>query len=149
MFLLLSLACSPAGDDTAAGTADLTDSTTAGTDTVTETETTPDEAPAWGEVFTLLDRACGECHYSPYLGQFIERDSATTTHSLLLTAEPHSDRRARYVVPGNLEDSLVLQKLQPEPEEGEQMPPESEDQDPLTAAEVELLSAWVAGGAWD
>ncbi len=146
MYLLLSFACALTDADTATGDDPVV---TEDADTDTDTDTDPDgDAPVWAEVFPLLETRCGGCHESDYIGHFIVVGDAAATYSRLLEEPALQDDQRRYVVPGDLETSLLIEKIGPAPGLGETMPPAgAPDVMPLSVDEVGLIERWVYGGA--
>lgn len=158
MFFLLALACTPVdpsadGDSASLDTAAVEDSATE-QDSAEQVETadtedseTFEEAPAFSEVFDALESTCGGCHTSPYIGAFIDSDDVQATWSLLLNGVPQADPQARYVVPGDPDRSLLMDKLAAEPGFGDTMPPPQGYVSPLEPAQVDLIRLWIAAGA--
>lgn len=167
MLLWVWLACSAgadkvgetggAGDDTAGDTgidtstdtsADTSGDTSGDTSTDTSGDTgAPVDVPAFAYLYPSLGESCGGCHTSEYVGAFYVEDDIEATHDRLLNLVPHGDRDARYVVPGDPDASLLLQKLSTTPPFGDPMPPEDSSAPALDPVIADALRAWVAGGA--
>lgn len=145
--LLLSLACAPTESTPATPVDDTTTPTPDDTADDTASDTTPTDVPAWSEVYTLLDTRCGDCHESDYIGHFVYRGDPDATYAALLAGKASHDATLPWVSPGAPAASYLIEKIGPSPSNGTQMPPEDQRQDPLTAAEADLLHAWVEGGA--
>jgi hypothetical protein len=83
------------------------------------------------EIVPLVKAHCGKCH----TGRRQEGELSMNTHASLL--------KSKVVVPGKSgESSLIARVTSKDPEE--RMPPEDE---PLTAAQVDLLRRWINEGA--
>lgn len=161
MLLWLWLACSaggggadsgPAADDTAADTA----SGDTSSDDSSPDDSSPDDSdgdtgdgmlPAFKYLYSALRDSCGDCHTSEYVGAFLVEGDLAETHDRLLNRAPITLPSARYVIPGDAANSLLLQKLAELPPVGEQMPPEASEGPPLDSSIADALWQWVDGGA--
>lgn len=149
MLLTVLLACAPTDptDPTDPLATDDTREDPAVDDTgPTDTGTTGSTIPlTWDAVWPILDAKCGECHTSPYIGEFLAEDDPDASYRLLLGGVSHTQGERAYVVPHEPDASLIVEKLGDAPAVGEPMPPEGEE--PLTAAEIEALRGWITWGA--
>ncbi len=88
------------------------------------------------DIQTILARKCYACHGPDQQESGLRFDDRK---SLLADA----DSGFPAILPGNGADSELVRRVTSE-DEGERMPPEGK---PLSAAEVELLTRWIDGGA--
>jgi hypothetical protein len=112
-------------------------------------EVDENETPSFASLYPAVEASCGGCHHSAYIGDFIPEDDASEARRRLLESAPHGDPEARYVVPGEPENSLLLTKLQAPVAFGEVMPPKDAEVDPLDDEVVAALRAWIHAGAPD
>jgi len=107
--------------------------------------TTTDDRPAtWSFISTgILEPACGTagCHsqWSQVSGVIL--DSREVAYETLVTAPP--DGYGSFIIPGIPDHSQLIFLLRGD--EIRLMPPDA----PLTAADIELIEAWIAAGAKD
>lgn len=108
----------------------------------------PSASPTFAEVYTtvLAPRSCTSpyCHAS-FGGGALEDQHATYVGLIGGVAEGEGCGGAKLVVPGDAEHSMLFLKVSmAEPPCGERMPFSTM---PLAAAEIELIRAWIDGGA--
>lgn len=89
-------------------------------------------------IVPILDKTCNECHNENKIKGKLRMD----THELLLAGAEGSDFPT--VVPGNAEESEMIVRVNLPADDDEFMPPKG---DPLTPAEIKLLSLWIQAGA--
>ncbi len=89
-------------------------------------------------IVPILDKTCNECHNENKIKGKLRMD----THELLLAGAEGSDFPT--VVPGNAEKSEMIVRVNLPADDDEFMPPKG---DPLTPAEIKLLSLWIQAGA--
>ena len=100
---------------------------------------------------TLLGTSCKGCHVAggPYAKQTPLDFTSEQTAFATLVSQPASTTgmcpgRGQLVMPGSCQNSLLFQKLQPAPGCGATMPLGG---DPVMAATMTALCAWIDGGA--
>ena len=87
-------------------------------------------------IFPVFDRRCNICHEEDGDGGW----DGTTYESVMTTGD-----NAPVIIPGDIDNSLLAQKLLNQQTEGDKMPPKRD----LTEEEIQLVLDWIAAGAPD
>lgn len=150
MTALLLLACSLVNDDPAAAapTAPVADSA-APLDTAQDTAQDSGRAagPGFDEVFAMLEDACAQCHTDGYISNFVVEDDAAATYEQLVEGGTRRGGFEAYVVPGDPDASLLLDKLGEDPSRGDVMPPDNTYGLEWNEERAALVRAWIEAGA--
>jgi hypothetical protein len=105
--------------------------------------------PTFTNVYAIFTAKCGDCH-TPGDGTKGRLDISTKEKAyqnlvgVKAAGRDCSGGGKSRVAPGNAKDSLLIDKLGPTPSCGDAMP---EDGDPLSAAEITLITEWINAGA--
>ncbi len=91
------------------------------------------------EVFPILKKRCASCHYPG--NEFNESKLAMESYESLVKGGVHGSP----VIAGDSNNSLIIQKLKPDPPFGKRMPLMSKD--PLKEEEIALIEKWIDQGA--
>jgi uncharacterized membrane protein len=86
----------------------------------------------------ILDAKCNGCHDEAKTKGKLRTD----TYELLMQGGQDT---VKTIIPGNVEGSLAIIRIELPKEEDEHMPPENKDQ--MTPEELALIKAWIAAGA--
>lgn len=97
----------------------------------------PASEPAGWQVYQIFHASCAECH-----GGHLAKPKAKLGYILDLPRLVEEE----YITPGDPEHSQLFQALV-SADEDEHMPPLDSDGPQLTAAEIEIVRAWIAAGA--
>ncbi len=142
LLLPLLAACTgtPKDDDTGAEADADTD---ADTDTDTDTDVSFEN-----DVWPMLEADCAGCHSDDsWHPGFLLSDSATAYTSLLTDTVDNPGSYGNYVVAGDVDASLLIDKLEASPAYGgDQMP---KDGTAWSAEEVQVVKDWITQGAID
>lgn len=99
----------------------------------------PSRVSFYRDIRPILQEHCQGCHQPAKRGgKFI-----TTSYAGLMKG---GRSREAMVVPGKPDESLLVEEITPQEGEPPAMP---KDRDPLPQSKVELIRAWIAGGAED
>jgi uncharacterized membrane protein len=90
------------------------------------------------DVFPLIKKYCLPCHAEE---QFNPSDLHLDTYETMMEGGKHGVP----VIPGKPKESLLIQKLSPNPPFGEQMPLKSKTG--LSQEEIKIISDWISQGA--
>jgi hypothetical protein len=106
-------------------------------------------APSFTQVFGILSARCSPCHTEENDGD-LSFASASEAHDNLVDQAAEGpacegDGRVR-VIPGDAAGSLLVQKLEGTQDCGARMP---RNRDPLDAASIATIKAWIEAGAED
>ncbi len=138
--------------------ADASASSDAGTNPSADAGTTRDAGadagsapmvPTFGQVYTIIAADCRPCHTAEDDGD-LDMSSRRLAFDNLVNEDASGsacagDGRVR-VVPGDAEESLLVQKLEGTQDCGDRMP---RGRTALPQAQIELIKAWIEGGAND
>jgi mono/diheme cytochrome c family protein len=110
--------------------------------------TTP-SGTGFADIYTgILMASCASCHQPGGPFQALDLSSQTAAYTNLVGKDASTaglcGGKGKYVVPGDCENSILYQKLQPSPKCGTQMPMGG---NPLSAAAIKSVCDWIKAGA--
>jgi hypothetical protein len=110
--------------------------------------TTP-SGTGFADIYTgILMSSCASCHQVGGPFQALDLSSQAAAYTNLVGKDASTaglcGGKGKYVVPGDCENSILYQKLQPSPKCGTQMPMGG---NPLSAAAIKSVCDWIKAGA--